>query len=452
MIVPSGPTFKAERLRPARSYCKSSLPELRAEVRSSAELGGRFRGCRTRAVMVQALFEVGMDLDEALNQFDRAEANLNKLEALWDKLSALIPQGIVFGGPEDREYRELRRGYANVLKGLPPIDGWSITANPLELAEIAQSRLDAAELGEIEISISLERGINEPELQIDEYRSRLQRKRRELVRARLTELVSEVDALVQTCAEPILSRDDYSSVRDENWETLEGLISEIDRLFGSKTRSPAWGNLRRHLGFAKGCDALDIREQDWPAIKREIEELVFDDTEPIPISVPDLGVLAASRPAGPVSTTLKWDVLNDEDFERLILAVISDARGYENPEWLMKTRAADRGRDLSCVRVRSDDLSGVIRERVIIQARHWLSQSVKDTDIGDVVTKMAHWEPPPIDVLVIATSGRFTADAVRWIEQHNHGGKRPKIELWPESALERQLAARPYLVAAFELR
>ena len=39
-----------------------------------------------------------------------------------------------------------------------------------------------------------------------------------------------------------------------------------------------------------------------------------------------------------------------------------------------------------------------------------------------------------IQALIVATSGRFTADAV-WpvIEKHNNEGKRPQIEMWAES-------------------
>ena len=58
---------------------------------------------------------------------------------------------------------------------------------------------------------------------------------------------------------------------------------------------------------------------------------------------------------------------------------------------------------------------------------------------------MALWQNPPVDVLVIATSGRFTSDAVTWIERHNETGVQP--QMWPESHLERVLAARPALIA-----
>jgi hypothetical protein len=89
---------------------------------------------------------------------------------------------------------------------------------------------------------------------------------------------------------------------------------------------------------------------------------------------------------------------------------------------------------------------------MILQCKHWLSKSVADTDIANALTKMAHWEPPAVDIMVVATTGRFTSDAVRWVEQHNHQGKRPLIELWPENAIERMLARRAPLVVKYGLR
>lgn len=56
-----------------------------------------------------------------------------------------------------------------------------------------------------------------------------------------------------------------------------------------------------------------------------------------------------------------------------------------------------------------------------------------------------------MNVLIIATSGRFTSDAVAWIEQHNHAGERPITEMWPDSQFETLLAERPHLVAESDL-
>lgn len=89
---------------------------------------------------------------------------------------------------------------------------------------------------------------------------------------------------------------------------------------------------------------------------------------------------------------------------------------------------------------------------MIIQCKHWLSKSVPDTELAESVTKMVHWEPPSVDVLIVVTSGRFTTDAVAWQEKHNQSGRHLKVELWPESHLERLLAQRPHIVAEFHLR
>lgn len=170
------------------------------------------------------------------------------------------------------------------------------------------------------------------------------------------------------------------------------------------------------------------------------------------MDVADLGELVATRPGGSVTTELAWSNLNDDGFERLIFSLISNEPGYENPEWLMRTRAADRGRDLSVTRVTADGLSGTRRQRVVIQCKHWLSKSVALIDVSGARDQMALWPNPPVDVLVIATSGRFTSDAVAWIEQHNQAGVRPQIEMWAESHLERVLASRPALIAEAKLR
>ncbi len=163
-------------------------------------------------------------------------------------------------------------------------------------------------------------------------------------------------------------------------------------------------------------------------------------------------ILVAAKPSGPVSIQLAWSNLDDAGFERLIFGLISNAVGYENPEWLMQTRAPDRGRDLSVTRVITDDLAGTLRQRIIIQCKHWQSRSIAVQDVAAAKEQMALWTDPRVDVLVLSTSGRFTADAVTLIERHNSTGNSPRIEMWPESHLERLLAARPALIAEFQLR
>jgi hypothetical protein len=148
---------------------------------------------------------------------------------------------------------------------------------------------------------------------------------------------------------------------------------------------------------------------------------------------------------------LHWERLTAEEFERVLFNIVAEAAGYMNPQWLMHTNAPDRGRDVSVERVTNDTLSGVRTQRVIVQAKHWLSKSVRPLDVSEALTGIPSWEPPRVHVLVITTTGRFTADAVNWIEKHNDVGKQPIIEMWPDSHIELLLRGRPGLVAQFGL-
>jgi hypothetical protein len=118
----------------------------------------------------------------------------------------------------------------------------------------------------------------------------------------------------------------------------------------------------------------------------------------------------------------------------------------------MKTNAPDRGRDLSAYRVYADPLAGTLRQRVIIQCKHWQSKSVAPSDIATLKEQMKLWEPPRVDIHVIVTSGRFTSDAVAVVEKHNQSDSALRVEMWPDSHLELLLANRPAIIAEFGLR
>jgi hypothetical protein len=154
---------------------------------------------------------------------------------------------------------------------------------------------------------------------------------------------------------------------------------------------------------------------------------------------------AAGLPPG--DTSIDWSQIDDQGFERLIFRIISDAKGYENVRWLQQTRAPDRGRDLSAERAVDDGLGGVRRFRTIVQCKHWLSKSVGSTEIGEMRTQMELWQPPRIDNLIVATSGRFTVDAIDFVEKHNQSNAALHIVLWPGSHIERLLSERPTLLA-----
>ena len=154
----------------------------------------------------------------------------------------------------------------------------------------------------------------------------------------------------------------------------------------------------------------------------------------------------------PIVASLKWDTINDEEFERLVFNIVLGASGYSNLQWLTNTHAPDRGRDISANKTVEDALSGSRVLRVVLQCKHWRNQGIGMDEVSKLVNQMSHWEPPKVDELVIATTGRFTSDAVDWIEKHNYERKVPAIMMWPNSHLESLLATRPQLVAQFRLR
>ena len=112
----------------------------------------------------------GSAIMAALEQFEATEANLIKLERLWDEMAALIPTGIAFGG--NVEYEDRARSFDVLVASLPKIGGWKPTATPPDLDGLAQSRLDAMELDEPSAHVPVERWIEEPGRELQEYRKR----------------------------------------------------------------------------------------------------------------------------------------------------------------------------------------------------------------------------------------------------------------------------------------
>ena len=389
-------------------------------------------------------------LDAALRQFEATEANLEKLEKLWDQIQSHLPSGLAFGSPP--EYDELCLAFRRILPALPAIDGYRIEDRLYDYDAIGQMRLDAREVGEIEAQVSVENTVEEQGRLLREYRFKLHAKRRELVRGRMLALIDEVDELLRGLGTAIEGKEVNKYVTESSWSRLKESIAEIDTLLGSSARPQRWGDLHRHLHFGMIGDLLDIQKLDWPTVKEGLRSGLYGQHDPVPVDVPDLGTIVAARPQGTVTTKLDWSVLSDEDFERLIFLLIADTPGYENPQWLQQTHAPDRGRDLSVTKVDNDPLAGVRRYRIIIQCKHWLSKSVSPADVNAACGQMELWQPPRVDQLVIATTGRFTADAISLVEQRNQADRALHISMWAETHLERLLAARPHLIGEFRLK
>jgi hypothetical protein len=68
--------------------------------------------------------ETDDSLNLALRHFALAEANFGQDRAASSTITKIVPQGFVFGS--NAQYDDACRGYAELLDGLPKIDGWVI--------------------------------------------------------------------------------------------------------------------------------------------------------------------------------------------------------------------------------------------------------------------------------------------------------------------------------------
>jgi hypothetical protein len=393
-----------------------------------------------------------ISMNKALHAFEATEANLAKLERIWADLQKLLPVGVAFGS--DPQYEERSEEFKHVLAALPAIDGFRPDAALLTLDEIGQARFDAMEDGEVGSTVTVERWIEEPGRQLRQYRFALDRKRRELVRNAAGEISIDIDHSLSQLAPLIEQATEFNAkVENAHWDVLLAKFQELNLLFGSSVERPkGWSTMARHLHFGLLVDLRDIVSTDWPSIRANLDRSLYGEADPIEVGVQDLGSLVRAQPRGKIASALNWQALEDESFERLIFSLLTSTAGYENAKWLTKTRAPDRGRDLSVTRIHRDALGGAIQYRVIVQCKNWNAASVGVGDVAGLKEQMKLWEPPRVDVLIIVTSGRFSTDAVDLIERNNRSDTALQIEMWPDSHLQSILARRPDLIAEFNLR
>ena len=361
----------------------------------------------------------------------------------------MLPDGPSIGSTP--EYDDLVRAWDDLRQGLPPINGWSINESLPDIDAIGKAYLEYDEIGEFPFWMFEDK--EAPEKALAEYRHRLNKARRTAVRDRMQELVAMVDTLLPQTLAQAAGLEAKEKLNADSAAEIDRAITEIERLMGdTAARGGRWGDLHRHLRFGQAHDWNDIHVEDWPSVKPDIEAAMFSDVEPMPVPDIDLGTAAGQRPTGSVSTALQWDELSPDRFEHLLHDLLGTLPGYQNVQLLMKTNAADRGRDISAERVLRDGSGSVRTERVIVQAKHWLSRSVPPEEISSAITRIKLWEPPVIRGLIVATSGHFTPDAVAWVEKHNDGGVMPLIDLWPAPRLRTLLSERPWLAVEYGLR
>lgn len=380
------------------------------------------------------------DLESALDQFDRTEANLTILESLWSDHEELC----ISHGWMDVDRIKMKRiavRFEEYVRALPAISGFTCTPKLMTVDEIGQARIDALEVGFPETITDTEEAIFQPGSDLVSYRQLLSTARRDLIRGSITETVTKIDDLLGLGTNETTEGRCFSA--DDGWEQLGSLVRTFDRLFGTeRPSSRRWTDLYRHIRFAEPHDLRDIVEQDWPAVKQAVTSHDFADS-PYQVHTSDLSTLVEESPAGPVSAQLDWTLLSPADFEYLVYDLLVNSDGYENARLDMETNASDQGRDISVDRVTRDALNGVRSERVMVQCKHYQSTSVGLDDCRKAVEQSRLWGPPAVRVVVMATTGRFVNQAIQWQEQREYEGARPEVQLWSGPHLESILAAKP---------
>jgi hypothetical protein len=390
-----------------------------------------------------------MTLDELLAAFDATAANLDKLDRVWRQAQDLTPPEISFGSTA--EYDDLRRSWRDLAAALPPVDGFRIDCDLADLDELARARFDAREAGEPLLWLAVEQDAEVPGQQLAEYRFRYNRARRQAVRSRVQDLVAHVDRALAELVRRVPP--ETQQIDDPTWTWLEQCLDELAVLIADTvTRRGRWSDLSRHRHFAQGHDLRDIAEMDWPSVKPDILAAVYTEVDPLPVPSIDLGTAAAAGASGDVTTRIDWSKISSEEFERLLADLLSALPGYQNVMWVTKHNAPDGGRDLTAEKVYSDSGGLVRTDRVIVQAKHHTATSLSHADLAHMLADLQLLEPPPVDWLIVATTGALTARAHEFVERHNNSRTRPFIDMWAEHRLTGIVTQKPGLVAAYRLR
>ena len=396
------------------------------------------------------------DINYILKQFESTEANLKKLDELWYRLQNVIiklSKDLRFSQKESALYENISRHFKELCQGMPKIDGYEIGYFIKPYSVILRGYIDISKSNDVAYQTNFDEQMFLQGKSLNEYRFKLRQKRRELARHKVFDICAEIekDLDVLKTLEPT---NENGKIEHPIWDKLQQRMDSIHALMGNpRNLPPRWGDMMRHISYGEINDANDIIQSDWPSVRNGLDDALRRKYDPIPVSAEDIGTLVSKKPSGNVVTELQWKSLSPDEFERLIFNLVSNAPGYEAPQWLTHTNAPDKGRDLSVYRVIKDALTEPIRQRVIIACKHYTSRSINITEVSTLVSQAELWRDPPCNVVVIATSGRFTTDAIEKIEKDNtHSNNSFRIEMWPDTTLERLLIERPELIAEFNLR
>ena len=175
------------------------------------------------------------DLSAALTQFDRTMANIELLENLWQRYEKYIPTSVAFG-LDTPEIGQIRREFSDIADSLPAINETKLEAELLPLDDISQMRFDYMDIGlEMEGYRAIDDATQLPKRNLDEYKYRVMKMRRLLVRNSIEEVVARIDGLLRSTIETDEGRE--FSDNEDGWSHLRELLGELDRLRGAETLS-----------------------------------------------------------------------------------------------------------------------------------------------------------------------------------------------------------------------
>ncbi|MCC5898104.1 MAG: restriction endonuclease [Phormidium sp. BM_Day4_Bin.17] len=290
---------------------------------------------------------------------------------------------------------------------------------------------------------------------LEEYSSIIYTKRMEITPPFLLDIIEGIEDLLARLQDIYLGKNLPSSqkIEDSSLPKLREQVSDIKTCFGKSISQPQrWTDLNRHLAFGEIHDLDDIVNRDWPSVRQGILRSFFGLRDIDSLDGESISEFRSLVKYVANQNQFSWKELSSEEFERLIFQLVSSPDiTYENAEFLMQTNAPDCGRDISVWRVCQDSLFGSIRHRVIIQCKHWLDKSLSVKDISYLKDQLQLWEPPRVDVLIIATTGYFSSDSVRFMENHNQSSSALRIEYWPIEKIKKIVESRPYLLEKFKV-
>lgn len=174
-------------------------------------------------------------MDELLTAMDRTAANLVKLQDVWNRAARFVPTGPSRGSHP--EYDNLRRAWNDLLAGLPPIDGWTITDELPDIDALGQDFIDYFEISEA--PFPLHEAGQKPGKDLAEYQFRLNRARSRAARERLDQFTvpqaarryrtpSFVDADLLTPAERD-AQQAFAEMENRHAEERQRLQADLDR-------------------------------------------------------------------------------------------------------------------------------------------------------------------------------------------------------------------------------